>query len=37
LRDPLQLAGFAAVTVADYAPYLEWDREARAAGYELPA
>lgn len=36
-RAPLQLAGFAAVTAGDYAPYLDWDREALAAGYELPA
>ena len=33
----LQLAGFAPVTTATYAPMLEWDREAKAAGYELPA
>ena len=37
IRDPLQLEGFAGVTAADYAPYLEWDREAKAAGYEWPA
>ena len=36
-RTPLQLAGFAAASAADYAPYLEWDAEAIAAGYELPA
>jgi ABC-type phosphate/phosphonate transport system substrate-binding protein len=37
MRAPLQLAGFDAVGSADYAPYLEWDAQARAAGYELPA
>jgi ABC-type phosphate/phosphonate transport system substrate-binding protein len=37
LRDPLQIEGFAAATAANYVPYLEWDREAKAAGYELPA
>jgi ABC-type phosphate/phosphonate transport system substrate-binding protein len=36
-RKPLQLAGFAAASAADYAPYLEWDREALSARYELPA
>ncbi|MGH8253306.1 MAG: phosphate/phosphite/phosphonate ABC transporter substrate-binding protein, partial [Steroidobacteraceae bacterium] len=36
-RKPLQLAGFAAVTAADYARYLDWDAQAIAAGYELPA
>jgi ABC-type phosphate/phosphonate transport system substrate-binding protein len=33
----LSLQGFAAVTAADYARTLEWDREARAAGYPYPA
>jgi ABC-type phosphate/phosphonate transport system substrate-binding protein len=33
----LQLAGFEPVTTATYAPMLAWDREARAAGYDLPA
>ncbi len=36
-RELLQLAGFAAVDRATYAPLLDWDREARAAGYDLPA
>jgi ABC-type phosphate/phosphonate transport system substrate-binding protein len=36
-REPLQLAGFAAASAADYALYLEWDREALSARYELPA
>jgi hypothetical protein len=31
------LEGFAPVSLAAYEPLLEWDREARAAGYELPA
>ena len=34
---PLLLDGFAAVEEADFEPTLEWDREARAAGYEWPA
>jgi ABC-type phosphate/phosphonate transport system substrate-binding protein len=33
----LSLQGFAAVTAADYARTLEWDRQARAAGYPYPA
>ncbi len=33
----LLLEGFAPVEEASYAPLLQWDREARAAGYELPA
>jgi ABC-type phosphate/phosphonate transport system substrate-binding protein len=33
----LSLQGFAAVTAADYARTLEWDREALAAGYPYPA
>jgi len=37
LREPLQLAGFAAASAADYTLYLDWDREAKAAGYALPA
>lgn len=37
LAEPLLLAGFAAVDVDRYAPLLEWDREAQAAGYPLPA
>lgn len=36
-RELLQLAGFAPASAADYALYLDWDREAKAAGYELPA
>lgn len=36
LADELLLDGFAAVTVADYARTLEWDRAAKAAGYPLP-
>jgi len=35
--DLLQLAGFGPVTIDSYASTLAWDREARAAGYELPA
>jgi ABC-type phosphate/phosphonate transport system substrate-binding protein len=35
--DPLMLAGFAEATRAVFDPALEWDREARAAGYEKPA
>jgi ABC-type phosphate/phosphonate transport system substrate-binding protein len=37
LGELLLLEGFAAVTAADFEPLLEWDREARAAGYEQPA
>ena len=33
----LLLEGFAAVDTAHYAPTLEWDRAAQAAGYDLPA
>jgi ABC-type phosphate/phosphonate transport system substrate-binding protein len=36
-RELLQLAGFAHVSAAEYAMYLDWDREAKAAGYPLPA
>jgi ABC-type phosphate/phosphonate transport system substrate-binding protein len=36
-RDLLLLDGFAPVDRAAFAPLLQWDREARAAGYELPA
>ena len=36
-RELLQLDGFAAVNRATYMPLLNWDREAKAAGYELPA
>jgi ABC-type phosphate/phosphonate transport system substrate-binding protein len=37
LADELLLDGFAAVDEADFAATLAWDREARAAGYDLPA
>ena len=37
LADPLLLAGFAAVDRETFDPALEWDREARAAGYGEPA
>lgn len=37
LADPLMLQGFAEATRAVFAPALEWDREARAAGYAEPA
>jgi ABC-type phosphate/phosphonate transport system substrate-binding protein len=36
-REPLQLAGFKAAERADYGVLLEWDRVARAAGYDQPA
>ncbi len=36
-RELLQLAGFAHVSAAEYAMYLDWDREAKDAGYPLPA
>ncbi len=36
-RDLLLLDGFVAVDAAHFATTLAWDREARAAGYELPA
>jgi ABC-type phosphate/phosphonate transport system substrate-binding protein len=36
-REPLCLAGFAAVERHDFAPTLAWDREAIAAGYPVPA
>jgi len=35
--DLLLLDGFADATVAQFAPMLEWDGAAKAAGYELPA
>ena len=35
--DPLQLAGFAGVTESSYATLLDWDRAAKAAGYDEPA
>ncbi|MGB6486465.1 MAG: PhnD/SsuA/transferrin family substrate-binding protein [Steroidobacteraceae bacterium] len=37
LAEPLMLEGFAEATRAVFDPPLEWDREARAAGYEEPA
>lgn len=37
LAESLLLERFAEVRVESYAPLLQWDREARAAGYELPA
>jgi ABC-type phosphate/phosphonate transport system substrate-binding protein len=35
--DLLQLDGFAAVTQSSYALMLDWEREAKAAGYDQPA
>ncbi|MDH5346022.1 MAG: phosphate/phosphite/phosphonate ABC transporter substrate-binding protein, partial [Gammaproteobacteria bacterium] len=35
--DALLIEGFAAVDTADYALTLEWDRQAKAAGYPYPA
>jgi hypothetical protein len=37
LGDLLLLDGFAEVTEASYAPLLQWDQAAIAAGYALPA
>jgi ABC-type phosphate/phosphonate transport system substrate-binding protein len=37
LAEPLMLAGFAEVSRETFAPALEWDREAKAAGYLEPA
>jgi ABC-type phosphate/phosphonate transport system substrate-binding protein len=37
LAQQLLLEGFAEVGAESYAPLLQWDREARAAGYPLPA
>jgi ABC-type phosphate/phosphonate transport system substrate-binding protein len=37
LGDLLLLDGFAAVQEEEFAPLLEWDRAAKAAGYDLPA
>ncbi len=37
IAEPLLLEGFAPVNEDSYAPLLEWDRAARAAGYQLPA
>ena len=36
-REALRLQGFAPVEESSYAPLLQWEREAREAGYELPA
>jgi hypothetical protein len=36
-RDLLLLEGFAAASAAHFATTLAWDREARAAGYDVPA
>jgi ABC-type phosphate/phosphonate transport system substrate-binding protein len=36
-REQLLLEGFAAASPAHFSTTLAWDREARAAGYELPA
>jgi ABC-type phosphate/phosphonate transport system substrate-binding protein len=37
LADLLLLDGFAEVSEASYAPLLEWERAAKAAGFDLPA
>ncbi len=37
LAETLCLAGFAAVSQESFAPTLAWDREARTAGYPMPA
>lgn len=37
LAEPLLLEGFTEVSAASYAPLLQWQREAEAAGYALPA
>ena len=37
LSDLLLIDGFAEVTAAQFAPLLEWDAAAKAAGYPLPA
>jgi ABC-type phosphate/phosphonate transport system substrate-binding protein len=37
LAEPLMLEGFAAVSAATYAPVLDWDRQAKSAGYAQPA
>jgi ABC-type phosphate/phosphonate transport system substrate-binding protein len=37
LAEPLLLEGFSAVGPETFAPLLAWDREAKAAGYALPA
>ena len=37
LAEPLLLEGFQPVSEADFAQLLEWDREATAAGFAVPA
>ena len=37
LADPLMLEGFAEATRAEFGPTLQWDDQARAAGYPEPA
>jgi len=37
LADPLMLEGFAPVTRETFGPTLQWDAQARAAGYAVPA
>jgi hypothetical protein len=37
LRDLLLIEGFAKVDPASFATLLEWDREATAAGFPVPA
>lgn len=37
VAEPLMLEGFAAATRAAFDPAVEWDREAKTAGYEEPA
>ena len=37
LGEALMIEGFAPMSAAAYAPYLEWDAQARAADYEIPA
>jgi ABC-type phosphate/phosphonate transport system substrate-binding protein len=37
LAEPLLLEGFEPASEAAFAPLLEWDREARAAGFAVPA
>jgi ABC-type phosphate/phosphonate transport system substrate-binding protein len=37
LAEPLMIEGFAPVTAEKYSPLLEWDRDAKEAGFALPA
>ncbi len=37
LAQPVMIEGFAPVSADSYALYLDWDAQARAAGYEIPA